>query len=82
MGNTSGSSAENLIEKIKYGNCYNGQKTREIYRKAWKGMNSTELTDAALSVLEKHGIIRRNIEFTGGRPSESILINPNFGGAV
>jgi hypothetical protein len=83
MGQTIEGSAKLLLAKIQHEELYDGMKVREIYRKEWKGMGTIELTDSVLSILETHGIIKRTIRATGGRPSEVILINPAvFGGAL
>ena len=82
MGQTPENRAHSLLKKIKYGELYDGMKVREIYRKAWKGMTSPEKTIDVLRLLEKHSYIRIKKQSGLGGTTESILINPNFGGAV
>jgi hypothetical protein len=82
MGQTPESSALLLVKKIKYGELYDGMKIRELYRKSWKGMTTPEKTLETLHTLEKHGYIRIKKQAGLGGTSESILINPNFWGAV
>ncbi len=82
MGITPENEARLLLKKIQYGELYEGMKVQEIYRKAWKGMREREKTIETLRKLENYGYIRIKKQTGLGGTSESILINPNFGGIV
>ena len=82
MGQTPESTARTLLTKIERGDVYDGMGLRELYRHHWKGLGDPVEGRNALTLLENHGYIRCQKETNGGRPSEIIRINPNFGGSV
>jgi hypothetical protein len=62
------------------GDIKHGSKTREIWRKEYPGLNSSENLREALEILEDLGWVRR---FTvkpprGGRPSERLHLHPEL----
>jgi hypothetical protein len=82
MGQTPEKNSQLLLQKMKHGYLYDGIKIREIHRHQWKGMREVDQVREALQSLEKHGYIRIKKETGLGGLTESILINPNFGGAI
>jgi hypothetical protein len=82
MGQTPEKNSQLLLQKMKHGELYDGIKIREIHRHQWKGMREVAQVREALQTLERHGYIRIKKEAGLGGTTESILINPNFGGAL
>jgi hypothetical protein len=62
------------------GDIKHGSKTREIWRKEYPGLNSSENLREALEILEDLGWVRRfTIKPTGGgRPSERLHLHPDL----
>ena len=71
--------AKLLAGKISEGKVKDGQATREIYRHHWAGLDTPELVNKALSVLESINWVKLDIkEGNQGRPSEIIRLHPDF----
>lgn len=70
--------AHSLGEKIEQRAVVDGSSVRDIYRHHWQGLVSSSQVDAALAVLGKAGWIQVETTETGGRPSETIRIHPQF----
>jgi Protein of unknown function (DUF3987) len=57
---------------------------RDVYRKAWSGLDTPEAARAALQILEEYGWVRRESATStqpnqaGGRPSEIFFRNPRI----
>jgi len=68
--------AHRLLEKIKAGAIEEDATPRHIYLKNWSGLSSPEDVWDALSILERHHVLRVVKQDTGGRPSDIIRISP------
>ena len=66
--------AHQLRDKIDAGEIEDGETVRTIYKHHWSGLDSREKVDAALAILERHNIVRRDMQATGGRPIEIIRL--------
>ena len=70
-------SAERLLNRIKKKQLNNPFTLREVYHKAWSGLNTPEAVRQAVEVLEAHAMVQQVKEPTTGRPKELIYINPD-----
>jgi putative DNA primase/helicase len=70
-------SAERLLNRIKKKQLNNPFTLREVYHKAWSGLNTPEAVRQAVEVLEAHSMVQQVKEPTTGRPKELIYINPD-----
>ena len=74
--------AADLLARIQAGDVGHGTKTREIWRKGWRGMTTTEELREIVGILEDHGWVRRVTVKPegGGRPSERLHLHPELRG--
>ena len=73
--------AHALASRIKSGSVTNGMPVREIYRKGWGSLSTPDAVDAALTILEGAGWVRREtLADTGGRPSDVVCLHPELRG--
>lgn len=75
-------SAHELAQKIRTGKVKDGNTIRSIYRPHWTNLDEKEKVEAALSVLQEAGWIRKckvQSKSGDGAPSEVIRINPMLG---
>jgi putative DNA primase/helicase len=72
--------AEFFLDKMKEGEIYNGQRVREISRKKWKGLTSSNKINQAITLLQEHGYLIKSRETSRGTASDIIYINPSFDG--
>jgi len=70
------STAHALAAKIQKGEIYDGMTVREVYRRGWARVNTSELAWAGLAVLESHGWVRIDVPKRNGRPSPVVRVNP------
>ncbi len=72
--------AADLLARIQAGDVEHGMKTREIWRKGWRGMATTEELREIVGILEDHGWVRRVTVRPegGGRPSEHLHLHPEL----
>lgn len=71
-------SARALAAKIKNFDICDGDRVREIGRKNWKGLNSSERIQDAMDCLTQKNWVRLQKVQTKGGPSEVIRINPSI----
>lgn len=72
-------SAKTLCQRIKTGKLQDGFKPSDVQRKGWAGLGDKNSVRLALDILEDHGWVRAIVTqpgSEGGRPSETIRINP------
>jgi hypothetical protein len=67
-----------LAKKIKEGSIQSGDTVRDIHRREWTGLSSSEQVKKGLNALEAINWLRVVKQNTGGRPSEIILLNPKI----
>ena len=83
MGVTSVSVANQFLQKMKFGEIFEGQKIREIYRRQWRKLSTKDAVNEVIDLLEDHAYLRRRKVVSFGGTSEIIEINPAFeGGAL
>lgn len=71
--------AHALAGRIQSGSVVDGMPIRDIYRKGWSSLNTPDSVDAALTVLEEAGWVRREtLTDTGGRPSDVVRVHPQL----
>ena len=73
--------AHALAARIKAGDVRDGAKPREIYRSGWANLDK-DATYRALDALEEHGWLHLEEAPTGkagGRPSQTVRLNPKLG---
>ncbi|MFM9437412.1 putative DNA primase/helicase [Janthinobacterium sp. CG_23.3] len=82
MPETSG--AASLLRKIKAGAFVDEFTPRQVAQKGWAGLNTPEAVRKAADVLTDYDWLRRDVQQTGGRPSERYQMNPavQAGGAA
>lgn len=75
-------SAREIIKHIRRGEINDGMTIREIWRPQRSKLTSAEEVKAGLAVLEEYDwlIVEKIINARGGRPSESIKLNPKISG--
>jgi putative DNA primase/helicase len=73
-----------LLKKIRSGTLGTEFTPRVVAQKGWTGLHTSDAVRKAADVLAEYDWVRRNVQDTGGRPSERYLINPNAlkGGAA
>ena len=74
--------AQNLLDHIEAGDIKHETKVRDIQRKGWQGLTTSDGVAQAVSILETHGWVRR-VTFKpegGGRPSEVLHLHPSLRG--
>jgi hypothetical protein len=78
MTDTPLQAAANLFKRIQAGDVEHGMRTREIWRKGWRGVTTTEELREVVGILEDHGWVRRVTVKPegGGRPSERLHLHP------
>ena len=69
-----------LLARIQAGDVEHGMKTREIWRKGWRGITTTEELREIVGILEDHGWVRGVMVKPegGGRPSERLHLHPEL----
>jgi putative DNA primase/helicase len=72
--------AADLLARIQAGDVGHGTKTREIWRKGWRGITTTEELREIVGILEDHGWVRGVMVKPegGGRPSERLHLHPEL----
>jgi hypothetical protein len=71
--------ARKLLEKIKDGTVKDYDRSREIYRRGWKGLTTADEFDSAVKVLKPLGWIRTEvITPAGGGKSEIVRLHPKL----
>ena len=80
MTDTPLQAAADLLARIQAGEVEHGAKTREIWRKGWRGMTTSEELQEIVDILEDHGWVRRVTVRPegGGRPSERLHLHPEL----
>lgn len=68
--------AASLLKKIKAGHLGKEFTPRQAAQKCWAGLNTSEAVRKAADVLADYDWLRREVQHTGGRPSERYLVNP------
>lgn len=72
--------AHALSKKVASGELFDGMAVRDIYRKQWRALDSSDLVRQGLVVLERHKWLRivelQPAGGQGGAPSEVIRVNP------
>jgi hypothetical protein len=74
-------SARELLRHLKRGDLRDGFKVRDVYRKGWSSLKTTEQAEAAISELVvRHYLIEvQPLSTKGGRPEDAhYLINPKI----
>ena len=74
--NSAMEAARALLERIREGEVKDGFTVREIYRKQWAKLSSSETVNAAAQVLEEFGWLRVETLKTGGRSSTKVHLHP------
>lgn len=73
-------SARALLERIKSGDLLEMFSPRDVYHgKHWSKLESAERVSSAIKILEDFGWIKTKTYQTAGRPSEKIIVHPQFG---
>lgn len=68
--------AKSLLQKLKKGDLESPFTVRQVHRKHWSGLNTSQEAEAACVLLVDHGYLRE-IEVKGkGRPTVQYLLNP------
>lgn len=75
-------SAREIIKHIRRGEIKEGMTVREIWRPQWSKLTSAEEVKSGLAILEEYEwlIVEKILNVRGGRPSESIKLNPKITG--
>lgn len=68
--------AATLLRKIKAGALDAEFTPRQAAQKCWAGLNTPDAVRKAADVLSDFDWLRRDVQQTGGRPSERYLVNP------
>jgi len=68
--------AKRLLERVIDGRLPYTFTPRDVYRKAWGGLNTIDKVKQAVDLLELYGWAKVEIEQTGGRPSMKCTIHP------
>jgi hypothetical protein len=67
-----------LLEHIRKGEVKDGSPVREIYRKQWTKLSSSETVYKAAELLEEFGWLRVETIKTGGRATTKVHLHPNL----
>ena len=70
--------AHAMAAKIKEGSIYDGMPRREIYRKGWKNLGSSDLADLAIQKLCECGWVQLETLKDKGGSSQVLRINPSL----
>lgn len=70
--------SEELMDHIQEGEIDHGSTIRDIYRKKWSRLGTTEEVKEALAVLEEYDwvVVHKKKAKGGGRPTERVLLHP------
>jgi len=69
--------ARALLHRIKEGAVKDGETVREIYRKQWSRLSTSDAMNAATGILEDFGWLRVEKVGTGGRATTRIHLHPS-----
>ncbi len=69
---------QSLAKKIEQGLVFDGQRLREINRRNWAGLKTSEELEEAIKILKEHHWVKVEVTQTAGGPSEMIRINPSL----
>jgi putative DNA primase/helicase len=67
-----------LAEHIKAGDIEGGGAVRDIYRHQWSGLATVDVVRAGLDELAQANWVRVEIQQPGGRPTEVVVLHPDF----
>jgi hypothetical protein len=70
--------ARALLERMRKGEVKDGSTVREIYRKQWAKLSSSETVNAAAEVLEEFGWLRVETLKTEGRSTTEVHLHPTL----
>jgi putative DNA primase/helicase len=70
--------ARALLSRIRRGDVVDGATIREVYRKQWSRLSTSEEVGAAAAVLEDYGWLRVEKVETGGRPTARLRLHPSL----
>ncbi|WP_296727782.1 YfjI family protein [Variovorax sp.] len=73
--------AKSLLTKIRSGVLGGAFTAREVSRKCWTGLGSSDVVRKAADLLVEYEWLRHEVVQTGGRPTERYEINPRVRGA-
>ena len=65
-----------MLKRIKSGALGTEFTPRMVALKGWTGLNTPDAVRKAADVLADYDWLRRDVQQTGGRPSERYLVNP------
>ena len=68
--------AVSLLKKIKAGALGKEFTPRVAAQKGWAGLNTPDAVRKAADMLIEYDWLRRDVQQTGGRPSERCIVNP------
>ncbi len=74
--------ARALLEKVKAGEVADGATVREVYRRHWSKLATSEEVGSAAAVLEDYGWLRVETVKTGGRSTARVRLHPDLGGGA
>lgn len=77
-GNPAVEGARVLLSRIRKGDVKDGGTVRDIYRKQWSRLSSSEEVMAAASILEEYGWVRVEKVETGGRPTARLRLHTDL----
>lgn len=72
------SAARNLLKKIKKKQIKDFDRPRDLYRKRWKGLSTSDEMDSALEMLEKLGWLRVEAINSDGKAIDVIRLHPSL----
>jgi putative DNA primase/helicase len=70
--------ARALLLRIRKGDVGDGATIREVYRKQWSKLSTSEEVNAAATTLEDYGWLRVEKVETGGRPTARLRLHPSL----
>lgn len=71
-------SASLLAEKIKAHKIVNGEKLRDIHRRGWSGLKTSEQLNGAIGILTNHHWVKNYSKKIGNSESQHLAINPKL----
>ncbi|MDP9995476.1 putative DNA primase/helicase [Variovorax boronicumulans] len=74
--------ARSLLTKLRGGVLGASFTPREVARKCWAGLGTSEAARKAADILTDYDYLQREIVQTGGRPSEQYTVNPRVRGTA